>query len=272
MECVRCGAPLGAERLYCARCGTPVQRVSADDTLVVGLGGVPVARYVPSIYGAPVGPDRLRADEVAAGVPPVIRTVGYRPVWLPPPVAQPTRSRFPAIIRSLAAVVVLLVALALIAQVVATAQGASYHLGPFTLGAAPHATHHPIPTPTATPDCQAPAVDPTAAQALTQAQLTTGVRNLNAKDYRPVNKVSSFTVGEQAYLTFKIATNTAGIATGVFCTPQQTFTGSLAIPAHSANRYAEFSMTVAAPGVGQGVAVLRWQGNVAAVLPFTIHT
>ncbi|MEO7003689.1 MAG: hypothetical protein ABI068_17815, partial [Ktedonobacterales bacterium] len=246
------------------------QRVAADDTLVVGAGGVPVARYVPSIYGAPVGPDRLRADEVAAGSPLVARTVGYRPVWLPPPIVQPARRRLPRAVKPLAAMVVLLVALALVAQVVATAQGASYHLGPLTLGAVPHATHHAIPTPTATLTCALPVLDPTARRALTQAQLTTGVRNLRAKDYRPVNSVSSFTIGQQAYLTFKVTSNVAGTASVAFCTPQQTFTGVLPIPARSANRYAEFSMTVAAQNVGQCVAVLRWQGDVAAVLPFTI--
>ena len=273
MECVRCGALLGAERLRCARCGAPVQRVAADDTLVVGAGGVPVARYVPSIYGAPVGPDRLRADEVTAGQPPIARMVGYRPVWLPTPVVQPTRRTLPRIARPLAAVVVLLVALALVAQVATTAQGVAYHLGPFTLGA-PHAspTHHATPTPTATPACALPVLDATATKALTQAQLTTGVRNLSAKDYRPVNNVSSFTVGQQAYLTFKVATNTAGIASVAFCTPQQIFIGVLSIPARSANRYAEFSMMVAAQSGGQCVATLRWQGAVAAALPFTIHT
>jgi hypothetical protein len=114
-------------------------------------------------------------------------------------------------------------------------------------------------------------VDPGAAAALTNAQLTTGVRDAGKQDYRPIDSVNHFTVGQTAYLTFKIATAQAGAAGVSFCAPSGVVPGSLDIPAGSSERYAQFSTRFTPQDVSSAAVVtLTWNSAVAASLEFTV--
>jgi hypothetical protein len=113
-------------------------------------------------------------------------------------------------------------------------------------------------------------VNRAAAAALSHAQMATAVRNAARQDYRPANNVMTFAPGQDAYLTFEIATAQAGTAGVTFCMPTGQLTGSLPVPAHSAGRFGEFSAHVTAAEAGKGVATLTWNGAVAANVAFTV--
>jgi hypothetical protein len=128
-----------------------------------------------------------------------------------------------------------------------------------------------VPTATSQVACTIAIVDPAAAAALSNAQLTTGVRDAAKQDYRPIDSVKRFTVGLPAYLTFKIATAQAGTAGVSFCTPSGALPGVLEIPAGSQERYAQFLTRFAPQDAGSvGVVTLTWNGAVAASLAFTV--
>jgi hypothetical protein len=128
-----------------------------------------------------------------------------------------------------------------------------------------------IPTATSPVACTIAIVDPAAAAALANAQLTTGVRDAAKQDYRPIDSVTRFTAGQPAYLTFKIITAQAGTAGVSFCTPSGSLPGSLDVPAGSAKRYAQFSTRFLPQDAGSaGVVTLTWNGAIAASLSFTV--
>jgi hypothetical protein len=129
-----------------------------------------------------------------------------------------------------------------------------------------------IPTDAPESDCGVASVDPAAAQALAHAQLTTGVRDEQSQDFRPVDNVSSFHAGSRAFITFAVGTQDGGTAGVTFCTPLGLFPGTLTIPPGSRGRYAQFSLVTPQEALGGGVATLTWNGAVAASLPFTIIT
>jgi hypothetical protein len=141
---------------------------------------------------------------------------------------------------------------------------------PFLFPAATPTYTQEIPTATTPLACERSPVDSTAAAALANAQLTTGVRDAAKQDYRPIDAVTRFTTGQQAYLTFKIVTTQGGTAGVSFCTPSGRTPGMLEIPAGSQERYAQFSTRFAPQNAGGGVVTLTWNGAVAASLPFTV--
>jgi hypothetical protein len=141
---------------------------------------------------------------------------------------------------------------------------------PFLFPAATATFTQEVPTATSPVVCAVATVDPTAAVALTSAQLTTGVRDPDKQDYRPIDSVTRFTVGQQTYLTFRIATAQAGTAGVSFCAPSGVVPGSLEIPAGSQERYAQFSTRFAPQDAGAAVVTLTWNGAVAASLAFTV--
>ncbi len=127
-----------------------------------------------------------------------------------------------------------------------------------------------IPTDTPEFDCGVASADPAAAQALSHAQLTTGVRDEQTQDFRPIDDVSSFHASARAFITFAVGTLDGGMAGVTFCTPVGTFPGTLTIPPDSRGRYAQFSLILPKGALGAGVVTLTWNGAVAASLPFTI--
>jgi hypothetical protein len=130
--------------------------------------------------------------------------------------------------------------------------------------------------PTATPACPARPVDPHAASALTAVQLTTGLQDPAEHDYRPVNHVSVFAVGQYLYITFQLATDQAGTISASICTPGTHAAGTRSVPAGELGARGEFNLGSPQPSplgssdVGSGVAVLSWNGAVAAAAPFTV--
>lgn len=250
----------------CQVCGHPVP--SAEMSTQRKQAGLPAGRYVPSVYGPPVRPDVVpRASEMEAEAPPR-RTFGYRPVDLPPPPPERGGSLRRRLVRLLLVALVLGVAV----TAVAFAKGAlPPHAAPAPSGKAPVVGVRATATTDTGQVCSAAAqVDASAAQALAQAQLTSGLRNAGAHDYRPVNAVSSFHVGQTGYVTFQVATTEAGTASVLFCMPAEQVSGSLSVPAGSSGRYGEFSAQFGARDVGKGHALLTWNGAVAADVPFTV--
>ncbi|HEX8037021.1 MAG TPA: zinc ribbon domain-containing protein [Ktedonobacterales bacterium] len=259
MRCAQCGADLVAGDRHCGRCGAPVPVAGeAEDDTIKLVKGVPVEPQAPSVYGPPIGQDtRMGVTEIMEVEGPEKRILGYRP-FVPPP---PPRRRAGCLRVVVIAAVVLLVAL--VATDVVT-HGNVHFLG---FGA------RPTMTATATRTAGACAVQPAkaaAAQALVRAQLTSGLRDEAKKDYRPVDNISAVRVGQKVYLTFQIATNKAGTVGVEFCTKSGKVEGTLAVPAKSNGRYAEFSAVFTSADVGASVATLTWDGAVAASKAFTI--
>jgi hypothetical protein len=119
--------------------------------------------------------------------------------------------------------------------------------------------------------CARPAIALAATRALTGAQLATHLVDEARGDYRPATLASIFHGGQPAYFSFEIATNAAGMASVLFCTPGGSIRGALSVPVGSGNRYGQFSAVFDADDAGQGTAILKWNGQVAAAVPFTVE-
>ncbi|MGZ3599772.1 MAG: hypothetical protein ACXWQ5_08645 [Ktedonobacterales bacterium] len=261
MRCAQCGADLVAGDRHCGRCGAPVPVAGETEGDTVKLvRGVPVGPQAPSVYGPPIGQEtRMGVTEIMEVEGPEKRILGYRPFVPPPP---PPRRRAGCLRGVVIAALVLLVAL--VATDVVAHGNVVHFLG---FGA------RPTMTATATRTAVTCAVQPAkaaASQALVQAQLTSGLRDEAKKDYRPVDNVTTVRVGQRVYLTFQIATNKAGTVGLEFCTKAGKVEGTLAVPAKSNGRYAEFSAVFTGADVGASAATLTWDGAVAASKAFTI--
>lgn len=264
MQCAACGATVAAGAMHCGACGALAARTTRPPRLSRPASGIPTEPYVISSYGAPVAAD---AHVPVAEPPPgtvAIRRPGYRPIVPPPPPKPHQRGCLWALVRTV-------VVLALVAGAALGLRAYGPRLlsaGLVRIGSPTHTQRTPVPT--AVPACAPAPVDHAAAAALGHAQMATAVRNAAGQDYRPANNVVTFAPGQEAHLTFEIATAQAGTAAVTFCTPTGQLTGSLSVPAHSAGRYAEFSARVTAAQAGTGVATLTWNGAVAANVAFTV--
>jgi hypothetical protein len=259
MRCAQCGMDLVPEDRHCGRCGAPVPVGEPGSDTVKLVRGVPVASQAPSAYGPPIGRDmQMGVAEITEAEPPQKRILGYRPFVPPPP--PPIRRRGGCL--RIVVIVAALVILALVATDL-VAHGNVHFLGIGT---------HPIATSTPSPavSCTAKPVTAAASQALAHTQLTSGLRDAAKKDYRPVDNVTTVHVGQRVYLTFQITTNKAGTVGLEFCTRGEKIEGTLAVPAQSNGRYAEFSARFTAADAGVSVATLTWDGAVAATKAFTI--
>jgi hypothetical protein len=224
-----------------------------------------VQPFVASLAGPPVAPEPFaHPDRLSVSTNARPRILSYGVVR---PLARRRKGR--------AGLVSLLALVALVVAGLAVGLG-TQRIGGFARGALPFlfspatATFTAVPTLTIPVACALATVDPTTAAALSSPQLTTGVRDAAKQDYRPIDSVTRFTSGQQAYLTFKIATQQAGAAGVSFCTPSGVVPGALDIPAGSAQRYAQFSIRFAPQDAGSGVVTLTWNGAVAASLMFTV--
>lgn len=259
MRCAQCGADLVAGDRHCGRCGEPVPLGETGSDTVKLVRGVPVGPQAPSVYGPPIGQEtRMGVTELMEIEPPEKHILGYRP-FVPPPPPPPRRAGCLRVV-AIAAVVLLL---ALVATDI-VAHGNLHFAG---FGARPAATA------TATQPAVTCVAQPTkaaASQTIAHVQLTSGLRDEAKKDYRPVDNISVVRVGQTVYLTFQIATSKAGTIGMEFCTKRGKLEGTLAVPAKSSGRYAEFSAAFTSADVGTSVATLTWDGAVAATKTFTI--
>jgi hypothetical protein len=278
MRCVRCGAPLArdpdhqASQERCPRCGALAAAVASAPPLLPGAYGIPVQRFHPTVAGPPVAPepyargerlsDRL-SDRLGERRIPAIPAARLRIVI--PPLAPHRRS---GIYAGLTALLALIVLAGIAAGLVVRAAGGNLQLGPIVIGG-PRATLAP---PTATPaaECRTPAIGPSAAATLAHVQMTTGLRDPAARDFRPVDDVTAFRVGQRAYITFQIATTQAGTVDATFCTAAGIVPGTLAIPPKSSGLYGQFSIALTSQSVGPGQATLRWDGQPAASVAFSV--
>lgn len=260
MRCAQCGADLVAGDRHCGRCGAPVPLTgeAGSDTIKL-VRGVPVGPQSPSVYGPPIGQEtRMGVTELMEIEPPEKHILGYRP-FVPPPPPPPRRAGCLRVV-AIAAVVLLL---ALVATDI-VAHGNVLFAGFGARPAASATATQPANT------CVAQPAKAAASQALTHAQLTSGLRDVAKKDYRPVDNISTTRVGQAVYLTFQIATSKAGTVGVEFCTKGRKLEGTLAVPAKSNGRYAEFSAVFTNADVGASVATLTWDGAVAASKAFTV--
>jgi len=263
VRCPRCGSAARGEDERCPRCGALLGAPLAAPPLATDPSGVPVQAFVFSLAGPPVAPEPFAHPDRLDLRP------RERPRILSYGVVRPLARRKRAGLVSILALVGLVIS-GLGIGVWAQATGAHAF---FTLPFFAAATQIPPPaTATATVPiaCPLATVDLRAARALTNAQLTTGVRDAARQDFRPIDATTRFVVGQQAYVTFKIATAQPGVAGVSFCAPSGSVPGTLEIPAGSQERYAQFSTRFALQDAGSGVVTLTWNGAVAASLPFTV--
>ena len=263
MQCSRCGATISSDDERCARCGALAAVLVSAPPLLPDAQGIPVARFSPTPAGAPAAPEPYLSAETGLPLPLGRGTAGLR-LLLP----LPTKRRAgPSLWTSM--IFTLFVAGGLATGVLALTGVLSLPLLPGAKG-----TSSQIPVPpsaTATPACLISSVVSTASAALSSAQLASGVRDEAAQDFRPVDNVSTFHAGTRAYLTFEIVTPATGTAEVTFCTPDGSIPGTLEIPAKSGGRYAQFSLLLPQRPLGDCVATLKWNGAVAASLPFTVE-
>jgi hypothetical protein len=265
LRCPRCGSAARAGDERCPRCGALLASVLSAPPFAEGTSGIPIQRFASSVAGPPIAPEPFaQPDRLNIAGSPRPRILSYG-------VVRPlTRRKRRAGLFSLLALVILVIAGVAIGVGAQRAGGLARDALPFLFPAATATFTQEVPTATSPVVCTGAAVDPIAAAALTNAQLTTGVRDASKQDYRPIDSVTRFTVGQQAFLTFKIATAQTGTANVSFCTPSGVVPGTLAIPAGSQERYAQFSTRFVSQDAGGAVVTLTWNGAVAASLPFTV--
>lgn len=119
------------------------------------------------------------------------------------------------------------------------------------------------------------AVNVSAARAITQVTLTTALRTVDGT-YAPRAPTTTFTAGQSVYVTFLVVTPATGRLDMRVCIGSRVIGGALAVPAGSAGHSGEFTTQLPAslargPGAPRsGVAVLLWNGVVAARIPFLL--
>jgi hypothetical protein len=264
-RCPRCGSAAREEDERCPRCDALLAAIAPAPPFADDASGVPVQRFASSLAGPPtapepfVHPDRLPLF-TGAGLP-IEASEATHPI---------ARRKNRAGLLSLLALIALVGAGLAVGVVAQRAGGLTRGALPFLLPPATATFTEAVPTPTSPVICAIASADAAAARALTNAQLTTGVRDAAKQDYRPIDATSRFTVGQLAYLTFKIATPQAGTAGVSYCAPSGRVPGTLAVPAGSQQRYAQFSTRFAPQDVGGGVVTLTWNDAVAASLAFTV--
>lgn len=312
MQCENCGRPLRPQETICPNCGEPVWPDDAAlPTLGARQGtrpgalrvGPPVDPYAPTIYGPQAPPrvygdaygDARRYDEYASSYPgagayPTPHGAhlddSRRPLW-PAPEAprRARRRRGTALIPLLGIVAGLVVVVMLVGGALAASGQLNGLLGtmpgtngqqqqqPPQAGVTTLPTHAPTATATAAPACPLKPVDKAAAAALKNVQLTSGLKDLQDKDLRPINNLKTFHTGQTLYVTFQFATNQAGTISADICTTGNRSDGSKDVPAGFINGRGEFStpdQLIAPQDLGQGAVMLMWNGAVAAAVPFQV--
>jgi hypothetical protein len=110
----------------------------------------------------------------------------------------------------------------------------------------------------------------------TAVQLSVGVSDWEGKQLEPVSATTTFSVGQQVYVTFRLATNQPGTVSGTFCGAgmlgANAPTDAQAVPADYRGGRGAFRLQSpwTSANIGPGVVTLQWNGTVAAVLPYTV--
>jgi hypothetical protein len=237
---------------------------------VIHASGPPVDPFAPTIYGPPIGPERFARAYAPPDVHAAPRVEGYRVIAPPAPPVSRHQSGW---LRGLAVVAGLAVLLLLAGGALAATGHSLPGLSPLQGQSHPAiATTTVVPSPT--PACPAPSVNPQAAQALDQVQLSTDVVG---PALQPVDDVSSFAVGQTIHVVFHIQTTTSGAVNATFCTDGALSDANrpLTVPAGYATRLGpnargQFYLKLASTNTGPGLVTLTWNGAVAAVVPFTV--
>lgn len=268
MRCWQCGKPLREDEGICPWCGA-TQEGSAQAATAPSRSGVPVEAYTPSRHGPPSArdsdapPSAGRTRPMEAEAQGIIRRLGYHPVILPPP-AHDRASRRWHFSRSALAVLALFAVLGLAAGVVARG-------GNVPIPGLAAMQQRPTVAATAALVCKPAPVAHTTAPMLGSLQLTTGLKNLAKQDYRPVDNVTRFTLGQTGYVTFRVLSSQAGTADMLVCMPGHRFTGHpVQVPKGSAGLYVEYPLSFGSADVGQGMVTISWDGSVAANQEFTV--
>ncbi|HEV7128623.1 MAG TPA: hypothetical protein VGN32_14430 [Ktedonobacterales bacterium] len=285
MQCQNCGRPLLPADAVCPLCGSPVSTPGGDQltdemparpragAFQVGTPEDPFANTTYEVFGG----SQVGAP-VAAPAPPLVLAAGAGPAtrWPAPPTARGHPGRWLPLFAVCCAfcVVGALVAGALVASG-QLAGGVMLGLG----GVAPRASQaahptHPVGFPTATARartlCPLAPVDSRAAQALANVQLATGVQSPQSDV--PLDRVTTFHVGQTVYVAFELATNASGTLTGTICANGTLAAKALSVQAGQLHRRGEFNLATPLTAVqaGPGAVVLTWNGAVAATLPFAV--
>jgi hypothetical protein len=176
----------------------------------------------PTVYGAPYSTPQQYSYEAPPppppanvyGAPPQSNTYGapYAPSagsYIPPgqPPTPPTRRKGPGVglIIGIIVLVLLIVGGGLLA-IRAASNGSNTNTVPPTATAAPSTATTPTPVVTPTTGATTPSgaqIDPAAAAIITKAQTSSAI---DSNDF-PTRVTSNFTVGQNVYVTFNLATN-----------------------------------------------------------------
>ena len=238
--------------------------------------GTPVEVFEPSREGPPrareTHPFAWREGSSASTPPLQQRSVSYHPVTLPPTKSVRRGRSRGCVATAFLGLAVLLVAgvlMALVSQygwfgLTSHSRTSPRNAGTLVATAAASSSTCPrVSTYTqATP------------ARLDQVEMTTGLRDSAHHDYRPVDSVTSFLVGERGYITFRIATNEAGTIHLRFCLPSRMIVGTLPVPSDSQGRFGEFGIDFASDDIGHGRAILYWgtlEDGVIAIVDFTVR-
>ncbi len=274
MMCPECGAGAAADTQRCPRCGAAFIITTGAMPFELSVSGVPVQRFAPTAFGALASaPPRPTA---LVQMPPEgssQRAGGYRPIVLPPPPPKPRRRRSGW--RGFVALLAVLLLATVGGVALARSSATPLRVGPFqlvpALASQPSGAQASGTPPAATCSPQSLTSIPASPPAdITQAQLTTALRDAAARDYRPVDTVSSFASGHSGYVTFQIASSARGTVRALFCVVGASYTGSVTVPAGSSGRYGEFAVPLAHARPGNASLLLTWNGIPEQRLDFSI--
>lgn len=274
MQCTGCRSELIDDVAVCLHCGTPVPREFAT------VGSVVMAVPDPALSS---GDNWGRAS-----VPPANPYSSLPPAPIPPPLPSFYSPETTYILarrslrrrRRMALAAVVVVAALAVGSVgmfsYALAQG---RLPGVTTGSGASLGQHPLSSAHAT--CAPTQPDPAAAADFRGIQLTSGLRNIDQKDYTPIDIASTFPVGNNVFITFTVGNiPTDGTISADWCLGglKETRHRSLLISSNDVGVQGYFSLSdLDAAAVGAGKVVLWWSDatsteRVIAVQSFTVVT
>jgi hypothetical protein len=259
MQCPGCSKPLANGVTVCLHCGTPLPHRS----------DVPVAVSAFPALPDPVLPSGGHWETTSIPASPYDN---FMPIQPPPPppdlyangvLPYPnTKSRHFRTWQTVLAVVLLL-------ALVFGGVGVSYAFGAIP----PIAVWGKVtnsPSGATAPRCALPAIDP-GVPALTAIQMTTKL----GKNYAPTDNTSTFSVGQTVFVTFKIATNDAGLLAATWClenAKEAVTPYSESVKANQKSAAGYVSLTNLDPkAIGTSSVVLFWNKRVVAALTFTVQ-
>ena len=214
-------------------------------------------------YGAPISPYATYVPYASTNqVPPPLYDSSK--LYAPPPTVKVSRrsqrSRF-----ILASVMLLVLSMGgFLAMKLVHANNHSTSISSGGLGT------HPITGTNA--NCVLPDVDPTAAQNLTKAQLTSGLLNISQKKYEPIDSTTNFNVGQTIYFAFTINSNAVATLSADWCWGNAGDTSHFQLGAnHNLGIPGYFRLyNLDALAVGTGVLIVRWNNAVAFASLFVV--